>query len=257
MKPEQIAAQPYTCKPLLADRESAISCLQRLAKIGFRAVQVSPKMPFDDAETKRICDDLGLTICATHAGHHEVVNDTQRVMDRLSLFGARYTATGPGDAKAAMASADFVKGLAANLNTAAQIMANNGFGLAYHNHAFELIRFGKQSMLEIIYEQAPDLLAEIDLYWLQAGGVNPLSWCEKLSGRTKFAHIKDYSMNDNYEPNFAPIGAGGLEWESIIPVLEQGGCEWFIIEQDNCYGRDPVDCLDESYSYLTTNFCET
>ena len=41
-------------------------------------------------------------------------------------------------------------------------------------------------------ESDPEYLGfELDVHWLQRGGVNPLEWIKKLEGRIKIIHIKD------------------------------------------------------------------
>jgi sugar phosphate isomerase/epimerase len=47
----------------------------------------------------------------------------------------------------------------------------------------------------------------------------------------------------------APVGEGNLDWDGIIAAGEEGGVEWYAIEQDVCR-RDPFDCLASSFEFL-------
>ena len=49
---------------------------------------------------------------------------------------------------------------------------------------------------------------------------------------------------------YAPVGSGLLDFGAIISTCEKLGVEYALVEQDDCYGRDPFDCLKESYDYL-------
>src|SRR5699024_8547671 len=49
---------------------------------------------------------------------------------------------------------------------------------------------------------------------------------------------------------FAEVGQGNMNWPDLLPAAEKAGAEYFLIEQDDTYGRDPIDCIRESREYL-------
>ena len=52
------------------------------------------------------------------------------------------------------------------------------------------------------------------------------------------------------QQQMAPIGEGNLNFPGILSAATRAGTRWFIVEQDDSYGRDPFDCLASSYRYL-------
>ena len=48
----------------------------------------------------------------------------------------------------------------------------------------------------------------------------------------------------------AGVGEGNLNWSSILPALYRTGTEWVVVEQDDCYGEDPYECLRRSYNNM-------
>ena len=48
----------------------------------------------------------------------------------------------------------------------------------------------------------------------------------------------------------APIGQGSMNFAKIVKAAEAAGTKYALVEQDNCYGRDPFECLKQSYEYL-------
>ncbi|UCD39610.1 MAG: hypothetical protein JSV87_04140, partial [Candidatus Bathyarchaeota archaeon] len=52
------------------------------------------------------------------------------------------------------------------------------------------------------------------------------------------------------EQRFAEIGEGNMNWQAIIEAAEESGVEWYLVEQDNCYGRDPFESLRISHRNL-------
>ena len=49
---------------------------------------------------------------------------------------------------------------------------------------------------------------------------------------------------------FAEVGEGTLDMPAIIQAGLEGGGEYFLVEQDDCYGRDPFDSLKISHDNL-------
>ena len=43
---------------------------------------------------------------------------------------------------------------------------------------------------------------------------------------------------------------GNLNFGKIISAAEDMGAEHLLVEQDDCYGEDPFECLKRSYLYL-------
>ena len=48
------------------------------------------------------------------------------------------------------------------------------------------------------------------------------------------------------QQRFAEVGEGNLNWPAILAEAERGGVEYLLVEQDDCYGRDPFECLATS-----------
>jgi sugar phosphate isomerase/epimerase len=52
------------------------------------------------------------------------------------------------------------------------------------------------------------------------------------------------------EQRFAAIGDGNMNWDAIVEAFAYAGTQYAFIEQDDCYGVDPVEELAASYRYL-------
>jgi len=147
-------------------------------------------------------------------------------------------------------SLDGLKRFLDELGPVSEKLAKEGIGFSYHNH--ELARYGDKTWLEMLYEQASpeQLKAEIDVYWIQAGGGDPAAWIKKYRGRQSLLHLKDMVVTQNGEQRQAEIGEGNLNWPSILQAALESGVEWYLVEQDTCYNRDPFESLAISYHNL-------
>ena len=118
----------------------------------------------------------------------------------------------------------------------------------YHNHDNEFKRMNGKLVMEILAEAVPaeEMGFTLDTFWVQAGGGDPAQWLEKLAGRIPCIHLKDYA----YGREMAVVGEGNINFDRVFEKAEAGGTEYMLVEQDDCHGEDPIECLKRSYAFL-------
>jgi sugar phosphate isomerase/epimerase len=249
MAASKIAAQLYTVREFTQTPEDIAETMKKVAAIGYEAVQLSALAPMDPKELRAICDGEGLTVCATHIGYERIANDPDGVIEEHNTLGCKYPAIGglPGEYRT---DGESYSRFAEECSEAVKPLAAAGMTFAYHNHSFELEKFGDRTGLQILYEDSdPELFtAELDTYWVQHGGGSPLAWIDKLGSRNHIIHFKDMTMKGR-EQIMTEIGEGNLDWPGIIAACERAGTEWYIVEQDTCQ-RDPFESLKISFDNL-------
>lgn len=250
-KKNVLAAQLYTCREFCKTIEGVAETFKKIAKIGYKGVQISGFGPVDPKEVAKLAKDNGLTVAATHVGWNRFQNELDAVIEEHKMWGCTHPAVGGlgNDYRVVEGIKRFLDELAP---VAAKLVAA-GMDFSYHNHNHELVKYGKKTWLEMLYEQADPkyLKAEIDVYWITAGGGDPAAWVAKYPGRQPLIHLKDMIVTPQREQRFAEIGEGNLNWAAILPAAEKAGVQWYMVEQDNCYGRDPFEALATSYRNLT------
>jgi sugar phosphate isomerase/epimerase len=92
--------------------------------------------------------------------------------------------------------------------------------------------------------------AELDTYWIQHGGGDPAAWIRRYAGRVPLLHLKDMCITPQGEQRYAEVGAGNLNWPAILAAAADAGVECYIVEQDECYARDPFDSVALSFRFL-------
>jgi len=246
----QIACQLYTLRDFCKTAPDLAVTVKKVKAAGYDAVQVSGVGPIPAAEIKKICADAGIVICATHEPGKTIIEEPQQVIDRLGALGTIYTAYPwphwmPGNLAE-------VQRFAADLHKSGAVLRKAGMVLTYHNHAHEFRKFGGKTMLDWIYDAGDpcDLQGEPDMFWVQSGGGDPVGWCERLYRRLPLVHLKDYGIDAENKPATLEIGQGNLDWAAIIAAAGRSGCQWYIVEQDNCYGRDPFESVAISRKFL-------
>ena len=51
----------------------------------------------------------------------------------------------------------------------------------------------------------------------------------------------------------AVVGEGNINFDRVFEKAESTGVKYMMVEQDDCNGEDPFDCLARSYAYLRAN----
>lgn len=149
-------------------------------------------------------------------------------------------------------------------------LKEDGIDLYYHNHHMEFIKVDGKYLLDLLRENAPHMGFELDTHWIHRGGENPIEFIKKYAGSVRLLHLKDYrignvNMPDMSAPDamqkfmnaffnepvqFAELGEGNLPLKECIEAGLAGGAEYFLVEQDATYGRDPFESLKISHDHL-------
>ncbi|YCH06243.1 sugar phosphate isomerase/epimerase family protein [Arthrobacter sp. alpha11c] len=274
-----IGVQAMMLKDSFAD-VGAFETLRKVSAIGYNAVEISqiPMTAENVGELDRSRTELGMDIAALSVNiegrkgmpvesladnFDKIVDDAKRLDTSLLRIGMLPFG--------AMKSLDSVVEFAKQANGYAERLQEQGISLYYHNHHIEFAKFDGKYMLDIIAENSPAMGMEIDVHWVQRGGLDPVRTLQKYAGKTAMVHLKDYRIGQMPESSFgllekgdfpgfmaefrnvvqfAEVGEGNLDFPSIIPAAVAAGARYLLVEQDELYGRTVWDALQTSYDNL-------
>ena len=91
-----------------------------------------------------------------------------------------------------------------------------------------------------------DVFVEFDVFWVAYAGFDPLRWIRKYAGRQPLMHIKELAADRKAN---VEIGAGIMDFESIIGLGKEIGTKHFIIEQEE-YTLPPLESCRVSLENL-------
>lgn len=258
----------------------AFETLRKVSAIGYNAVEISqiPMTAGNVAELDRSRSELGMDIAALSVAlekpqgrpgdslredFDKIVEDAKKLDSTLLRIGMLPFP--------AMKSIDAVIDFAKEANGYAERLQEHGISLYYHNHHIEFAKFDGKYMLDIIADNSPAMGMEIDVHWVQRGGLDPVRTLEKYAGRTAMVHLKDYRIGELPESafglletgdfmgfmrefkdvvQFAEVGEGNLDFASIIPAAQAAGAQYLLVEQDELYGRTVWEALQTSHDNL-------
>jgi sugar phosphate isomerase/epimerase len=218
--------------------------LRRLTEIGF--TQVEPYGVVENVEALRTgLPGHGLTAPTAHA--RLVGVDQQEVFAAAAACGIDVVIE-PAVRAEHWQDAAGVAATAAALNDAAKIAAEHGVRAGYHNHWWELqSRIDGRPALEVLADQLdPEVVLEVDTYWVTAGGEDAPELLRRLGDRVHALHIKDGDLSTDASGQ-VPAGQGRVP---VAEVLAAAPGALRVVEFDR-YDGDIFEGLTASFEYLT------
>jgi sugar phosphate isomerase/epimerase len=228
-----VALQLYTVRDALA--EDFVGTVRQVAEMGYAGVEFGDTGPMSPVELSAFLDDHGLEPAGVHVGFDVLEQDLERVIeDNLTMRNPWVVCPWmPEDRRVDAAGWRQVAG---TMNEIGARLREAALQLCYHNHSFEFQRFEGQTGFDLFYAAADPqcVQAEIDTYWVQHGGEDPVATIRRFAGRCPLVHLKDMA---NDEPrSFAEVGNGILDFPGIFAASAEAGVKWYIVEQDVCPG---------------------
>lgn len=243
-----IGLQLYTLRELM--REDFTGTLRRVAELGYPAVEFAGFGPFTrkPEELRALLDDLGMVCCGSHEGFGGLERQPAARAEFLRILGSPHLVVPSLPREFREQGKDGYRAFGERMNALGGAVAEAGGVLSYHNHAFEFASAEDQTLFDwMLAEMDPGRVKlEVDVYWVEKGGVNPGTFIRQHRERVALLHMKDIAADDG---SFAPVGAGTLDMADIVQAGREAGCDWYIVEQDRCR-QPPLEAVAASLGNL-------
>ena len=249
----KIGAQLYTVHDYTKTLDDFAETLKRVADIGYTSVQVSGTCEYEPQWLAEQLKKNGLTCDLTHTDFNKIHENPMKIIEDHNVFGCKYIGVGgyaPFWTNECMQAAD---GFIEKAIATSKIIKDNGKKFFYHNHHIEFNNKDEngECLFEKLMKIDPELMGfTLDVYWVAEGGYDPVKLLCDLKGRVECIHFKDMAVDTDGSHKFAPVGFGVLDFDKIIEAAHTAGTEYAFVEQDDCYGEDPFECLKKSYEFL-------
>ena len=242
----KIGAQFFTIRDFCKTPKDLAESLKKVADIGYTTVQISGTCAYDPEWLDKELRKNGLECVITHIPADRIANEPATVAKQHDVFGCKYVGLGHFGFDLTQESLQKFKD---TFLPAAKVLKEHGKYFMYHNHNGEFRRIDGKLILAHLMEEIPAeyMGFTFDTYWAQVGGADPAEWLKRLAGRIPCIHLKDCA----YGQQMAVIGEGNINFDRVFQMAEAGGTEYMLVEQDDCNGENPFDCLKRSYDYLT------
>lgn len=241
---KSIGIQLYTVREAVEQDYDAT--IRRIAEIGYTGVETAGFPGTTPQHAAQLFSELGLSVIAAHSampvGEHQ-----NQVLDTMAAIGCKILVC-PYIPSERFVTADDIRVICGELDEAYQVAQANGLTLLYHNHDWEYRplpdgRYPYRLMAEWLN---PAIGFELDAYWAQTAGMDPVAVLAELGSRVQLLHVKDGPAVKT--ASMQAVGDGVVDYTKIIPAAS--GSDWAIVELDRC-DTDMMEAVTKSYSYLT------
>ncbi len=249
----------YTVRDAMA--EDPRGTLRKVAAIGYEYIEAvgyadGKFYGMAPTEFKSFLESIGLMPVSSHQSDITLENADQTIAD-VKAAGFEYLVIPippmghfrQDPATGSMGMSEDLEEVTAILNAIGEKCSAAGLTMLYHNHDFEL-KENANGIVPLDYfiehTDPAHVSFELDLYWATKAGADPVAYFRKAPGRIKAWHVKD--MDE--QGRFAPVGTGRIDFAEILRHKDRSGMEYYFVEQDQTFGRDPLEAIKISHQAL-------
>jgi sugar phosphate isomerase/epimerase len=261
-----IGLQLYTIRDAMGT--DVPGSLKKVSDIGYKYLELAGYADgkfygYVPDDFKKLVNDLGMEILSSHTqveAQGITLDNAKKMAEDHAKLGVKYCLQ-PWVVEEARTTVASYQKMAADWNKVGAIMKENGIQFGYHNHNFEFNTVeGKIPYFDIFMKDLDkDLVTmEIDLFWTTKAGQNPVDIFKKYPGRFQLFHMKDMFTKEapffttEGVTDFAPVGAGLINFKEILAAKQIAGMKYMIVEQDSTKDGKPFDAIKTSITNLTT-----
>jgi len=283
----KIGLQLYTLRDALS--KDVRGTIGKVAKIGYNHVetfygyQADQPAKFWGLTVKELKALLVENKLETHSGHYQLNDfltvgngDDKALKNQIEIaaeLGQQYLIVPipPLNIWDKMTNRDF-EFMASQLNKAGELCAKSNLKVGYHNHFWEFrtLANGQKGYDILLKGTDPKLVTfEMDLFWIEKSGVDPMTYFKQDPGRFSMWHVKDMdkantakitgpgmddkpSMDVLKGISYAEVGTGNIGYTEIFKHQQESGLKYIFVEQD-VIKIDPFVSITESYTYIKRN----
>jgi len=243
---KRIALQLYSIRSLM--QEDFVGNIKKVSEAGYTGVEFAGYFGMESGEVKKILDDNGLLAAGSHDPIELLKKDIGRAIDYALEIGNKYIIC-PYYPDFVQGDADSFKKAAGVFNEIGEKCSKSGVRFGYHNHGFEFRMLDGQYGLDILLANTdPNFVCfELDTYWVQYAGVNPVEVVEKYKGRCPLLHIKEMKSHEDKVNTI--IGKGVMDFKGIVAAAKKNNVDWYVVEQEY-FEDDLIESVKAGCKYL-------
>ena len=125
-------------------------------------------------------------------------------------------------------------------NKAGKAMKEAGIVFTYHAHGYEFRPYGEGTLFDFMAQNARDFVFEMDVYWVQHGGGDPMKVLNTYPDKFVLMHLKDmekgiegnYSGHEDVETNVV-LGTGAVDIAGLVKRGKELGIKYMFIEDES------------------------
>ena len=240
-----IALQLYTLREAAAKDYNGV--VRKVAEIGYKGVEPAGFPGTTAQAAAKLYAELGLQVTSAHLPL-PTGDRKQEALETAQALGVKRWVAGLG--RDQFGSREQIKASCDKFNEASAFAKEHGMVFGIHNHWWEFLEVEGKPVYKTMQEFLDkDIFFQIDAYWVQTAGPDPVGVIRELGKRVPLIHVKDGPCTR--EANMQALGEGITDFKGLVAAAGKN-VEWWIVELDRC-ATDMMEAVEKSYRYMTNN----
>ena len=247
----KIGLQLFTCRKQA--QKDLFGTLKNLAGLGIKYIEAA-RINFDDTDIaafKKAKEQFGIEVVSAQIKPHILADEFDKCLKFLKETDCKIAIISVLPTKCIIGSDDTLIEFCKWASELAKKYKEHGIQLCYHHHDFEFIRTKNGTRFDLIVENmSEDMNFVIDTYWTTKAGINVERLLNRLSGRVRGVHLRDYALYRKFigrNPSNYALGDGVLDFNRIIDAAKANGVDYGAIEQNT---KHPYSEIAKSIAHV-------
>jgi len=248
-----IGVQTYTFRRSIGNDPA--KTLDTIKAMGFTEIEGGGgRIALEDF--KKLCDERGISIPSTGADYGQLVRAPDSIVMRAKALGSKYVMCAWIPHENGVLTLENAKRAVEDFNKAGKYLKENGLIFCYHAHGYEFQPYEDGTLLDYIFKNTnPEYVSfEMDIFWIQFGGGDPVALLKKYGDRWKLMHLKDMRKGikkdltgGTSQENDVAFGTGQMDIPAILKEAKNIGIKHYFIEDES---SNIIEQLPISIAYL-------
>jgi len=249
---QEIALQMYSLRNEMKTDVKGTHAL--IPKMGINFIEGGGTYGMSQEEYKNFISGLGISVVAVGADYKQLQENPQAIIDNAKAFGAKYATCFWIPHTSGQFSIKETQDAVALFNKAGKILKDAGITLCYHPHGYEFAAHGNGVLFDELLKNAKNYAFNMDVFWVQMGGGDPLAIMKKYPSKFPLLHLKDRAKGTpgssdgkgDVETNVV-LGTGDIDVKGLIKQAQKSGTKYLIIEDESSRS---VQQIPQSVAYI-------
>ncbi len=202
-----------------------------------------------------LLDKYKLDVVSVGASYDDLKDNPEKALANAKQFGAKYVMCAWISHEGNNFDIEKTKEAVEVFNKAGKLLQDEGITLAYHAHGYEFRPYEDGTLFDYMAKNAEHFAFEMDVYWVQHGGTDPLALLNKYPDKFVLFHLKDMEKgvvgnntgHEDVETNVV-LGTGQIDISGVVKRAKELGVAKYMFIEDEC--SRVVEQVPQSLQYL-------
>jgi sugar phosphate isomerase/epimerase len=249
---QEIALQMYSLREQMKSDVNGTHAL--IPQMGIRYLEGGGTYGMSKEDYQQLLKKNGLSVIGVGADYKQLQENLQAIIENANSYDAKYATCFWIPHTSGQFSIKETEEAVALFNEAGKKLKEAGITLCYHPHGYEFTSHADGVLFDVLLKNAKNYAFNMDVYWVQMGGGDPLAIMKKYPKKFPLLHLKDRAHGTpgstdgrgDVETNVV-LGTGDIDIRGIIKQAQKAKTKYLILEDESSRS---VEQLPKSVAYI-------